>query len=71
MRVLAYLALKSIRMNDVNLDRRAFLRLPVEQRRQLLEVQAARPTTYTLDSEALEWLEQNDNSAFEEIRASD
>jgi hypothetical protein len=43
------------------LDRRAFMRLSVQQRRDLLELQAIGEAIYTPDSEAMEWLEQTDN----------
>jgi hypothetical protein len=42
------------------LDRRAFMRLPVQQRRALLELQAIGEPIYTPKSEAMEWLEQDD-----------
>ena len=42
------------------LDRRAFMRLSVQQRRDLLELQAIGAAIYTPDSEAMEWLEQTE-----------
>ncbi|NJK46394.1 MAG: hypothetical protein HC933_21030 [Pleurocapsa sp. SU_196_0] len=43
---------------SVPLDRRAFLKLNVEQRRALLELQATGASIYAADSEAAQWLEQ-------------
>jgi hypothetical protein len=43
-----------------HLDRRAFMRLSVQQRRDLLELQAIGEAIYTPNSEAMEWLEQTD-----------
>ncbi len=50
-----------IHRNAVPLDRRAFMQLSIEQRRQLLELQATGTALYTPKSEALEWLEQQDD----------
>ncbi len=43
------------------MDRRAFMRLSIQQRRDLLELQAIGEPIYTPDSEAMEWLEQSDD----------
>jgi hypothetical protein len=48
--------------NSMPADRRAFMRLSVEQRRRLLELQATGPAIYTPDSEVMEWIEQEENS---------
>jgi hypothetical protein len=38
------------------------MRLSVEQRRRLLELQATGRAIYTPDSEVMEWIEQEENS---------